>query len=206
MVLGLFGLKTNGRIRIEFPSNFESTSTVCVVEDVRVPEMSEIWIWSLYYAKQLFNLGRCPHSEGLRETLHNWALENIEESLGGFPGGFTNIDKEIKLIGGPVPQSEKYELKVISKGENLPSIKTDAPLNALQNRAAYSVIALAEFFARTRNVNAVPFVILKLHEYFLNQGDYTELRTLSNGPLYALDSFIRFVDGEEPNRQLGGEL
>ena len=73
-------------------------------------------------------------------------------------------------------------------------IETDAPLNALQNRAAYSVIALAEFFARTRNVNAVPFVILKLHEYFLNQGDYTELRTLSNGPLYALNSFIKFVD------------
>ena len=128
MVLGLFGGgKKAGRIRIEFPNDFEVTSKVCVVEDVQMPESTEIWIWSLYYTKQLFNLGFCAHSEGLRDTLANWAAENIEDSLNGFPEGYKSIDPEIGLIGGPISNSEKYTINVLAKGENLPFINTGAP-------------------------------------------------------------------------------
>ena len=196
MVLGLFGGgKKAGRIRIEFPNDFEVTSKVCVVEDVQMPESTEIWIWSLYYTKQLFNLGFCEHSEGLRGMLVNWAAENIEDSLNGFPEGYKSIDPEIGLIGGPISKGEKYTITVLAKGENLPFINTGVPLKGLQNRAAYSVVAFAEFIAKTRDASGLPATILALNEYFEREGNYTERRTLVQGPLYALQSIMGMSEG-----------
>ena len=96
---------------------------------------SEIWIWSLYYTKQLFNLGLCPHSEGLRDTLVNWAGENIEDSLNGFPEGYKSIDPEIGLIGGPISNSEKYTINVLAK-ELIKLLNDKTTLSALQQKSS----------------------------------------------------------------------
>ena len=45
------------QITIQFPIDFESTSVVSVCEKGTFPKGYENWIWDLYYAKMLYNLG-----------------------------------------------------------------------------------------------------------------------------------------------------
>ena len=68
---------TTARVDIQFPDDFEMSLKVSIRIEGAIPNGTEIWVWDLYYAKTLFNLGHCEAADGLKSQLEAWAEDRV---------------------------------------------------------------------------------------------------------------------------------
>ncbi len=189
-------LVPNAQILIQFPSEFESTSLVSVIVEGLIPKGFENWIWDLYYAKTLYNLGKNAISNGLKEQMESWAEQWAELLLSGLPlpQEALNLDPELRLIDDKLDDDcEEYIIDILEPDGKWPIIQTYLPNNGFQNRAAYSVLALSqhlinkdkEYFARE-----LPIHLMAMKRFYSDVKPYTAMRSVVEAPTQAVNSAL----------------
>ena len=206
MLRKLFSKKI-ASFRFEFDHNFESTSIVSITESGSLDIAYCAWVWSLYYAKVLYILGKGEISVGLMNQLEKWA-EPLAAAL-GFPDavemGLQVLDKEMQLTDKILKtESDVYLLKVYQKKNNWPHIQTSQSTRGFQNRMAYSVIALGQYFINKNRefIREMPLHILSMRKYYREMRSFTELKSTLEAPAFAIKKSIEMFDelGEELER------
>lgn len=184
------------RVRIAFPENFEQMSTVAIEVEGRIPEGMEVWVWDLYYAKTLFNLGSCEASNGLKAELELWAERLTVTNTSGLKiAGESDIDPELILLRSAPAKSETYVIEVLSRPNSWPLIQTRLPSGGAQNRAAFSVLALAQYLAKNdqRASQEIPLHILGMRQYYKDVQPYTKVDAMLGAPTHAVNSTMAFL-------------
>lgn len=196
--MGLFGLfkpsaATVARVNIDFPGDFETSSVVSVVVQGRIPVGMEIWIWDLYYAKTLFNLGRCEGAEGVKTQLETWAEEWVTVLMSGLPmpPELLILDQDLVLSSTSISRAEVYRIDVMAREKEWPLIQTHLPSQGFQNRAAYSVLAFAQYLIdrdRTQFAREFPLHVLAMRKFYSEVKPYTQLASVLGAPTHAINS------------------
>jgi hypothetical protein len=210
-VLGRLFAKKLTTFSFEFDPSFEQNSTVSIIEDLPLPEEYHAWVWSLYYAKTLYILGNGHVSNGLKEHLEQWAepvvaglvfpLQQVEEA------SFLVLDREMQLMVGTSlskTNAEAYVLKVFKPPNDLPHIQTYQLLKGYQNRSAYSVMVLGQYFInKGKNcAREIDFDVLSMRKYYKEIKPFAELNSTIEAPVFALKEYKSFFD--ELNAKLDG--
>jgi len=187
----------------EFDPSFEQNSRVSIIEDLPLPEEYQAWVWILYYAKTLYTIGNSQISNGLKDHIEQWA-EPVVAGL-RFPlqaaekMGFLVLDREMQLMVSTrlsKPNAEAYVLRVFKPPNDLPYIQTSQPLKGYQNRFAYSVIALGQYFIHKGQncAREMAFKVLSMRKYYKEIRPFVELNSTIEAPVFALKEFISFFD------------
>lgn len=201
--------------RFEFDLNFETNSVMTIIEDGYIEEINYAWVWDLYYAKTLYTLGNNSFSVGLKNNMEKWA-EPLAVGL-GFPieasedMGLLILDKDLKLSDTSLKTNDQdnYSLEVYQKQSDLPFIQTYQSTTSYQNRFAYSVIALGQYFINKSKYFAkeIPLHILSMRKYFSDMRPFTEIRSTIDAPAFALrESTEMFNELDKEFEQLDKEL
>jgi hypothetical protein len=204
--MGVFGrlfAKKLTTFSFEFDPSFEQNLKVSIIEDLPLPDEYQAWVWSLYYAKTLYTLGNSQISNGLKQHIEGWA-EPIVAGL-GFPVqaaeemGFLVLDRAMQLMVSTrlsKPNAEAYILKIFKPPNDLPHIQTCQPLRGYQNRFAYSVIGLGQYFIKKgRNcAREMALKALSMRKYYKEIRPFVELRSTIEAPIFALKEYISFFD------------
>lgn len=199
----------------EFDPNFETNSVVSVIEKGCLEDEYQAWIWDHYYAKTLYVLGNSDISISLKNHLEKWA-EQVISGL-GFPlelieeRGLLLLDKDMQLINHPLGSINKdvYLLEVFQKGNEWPHIKTHLSHKGYQNRLAYTVIVLCQYFINKNKefVKEVPLHILSMRKYYSSIKPSTDLKSTIEAPIFAInESTETFNELEKELEQLEKEL
>ena len=188
------------RVEIAFPSDFESSWLVSVVEEPPLPEDFNNWVWDLFYAKTLYELGINPISQGLRAQLEAWAEQWVIPCFGAIPlppEGLT-VDDDLRLVSSRLETgSEAYVLEVISGKPSLrnpkgwPLIQSYLPSRGYQNRMASAVLALAQhLLARDEEAfgRMLPIHILAMRKYYREVEAHDKLRAVPAAPVFAVNT------------------
>jgi len=202
-VLGRLFAKKLSTFSFQFDPSFEQNSRVSIIEDPPLPEEYYAWVWSLYYAKTLYTLGNTQSSTGLKEHIEQWS-EPIVAGLGlpleaAEEMGFLVFDREMQLTVNKrlsKPNAEAYVLKVFKPQNGFPHIRTYQALKGYQNRFAYSVIALAQYFINKdkKCAREMAFTALSMRKYYKEVKPFLELKSTIEAPTFALKEYISFFD------------
>lgn len=201
-LLGRLFAKRLCTFKFEFDPNFEGNSLVSIVEDSALPSEYQACVWALYYAKTLYTLGNSETSKGLKNHIEQWA-EPIIAGL-GFPlktaeeMGLLVLDKEMQLVKAKLSgaNGETYVLKVYKARNGWPSIQTDIPLQGYQNRLAYSVVALGQYFINKRKEFAREMAsdALSMRKYYKEVRPFTDIKSTTEAPAFAIKESIEMFD------------
>ncbi len=190
-------------LRFKFDSNFETNSTVSVDEDGKRDEGHLAWVWVLYYAKILYVLGSNPVSNGLKNDLEKWAeplvvnelsLIIFREEMNLF------LDGELKLTSTPVTIGhDEYLLEVFRKQgdkNDWPYIRTFQSSGEYQNRLAYTVIVLGQYFINKnkRFVSEMALAVLSMRKYYKENLPFTDIKSTIKAPAFAIEEYIKISD------------
>lgn len=196
--MGLFDLlkpsaSTLAKVSIQFPDNFETSSEVSLLTEGRIPSGMEIWIWDLYYAKTLFNLGRSEAAEGMKAQLEMWAEEWVTVLMSGLPlpTEALVLDPDLILSANSIPRAEAYRIDVIPGKSDWPMILTYLPSQGFQNRAAYSVLAFAQHLINLDRLHfgrEFPVHVLAMRKYYSDVKPYSQLASVLGAPTHAINS------------------
>ena len=188
------------QIRIGFPDDFESSSVASVAAKPEAPKGTENWVWDLYYAKTLYDLGTRQFSESLKQELDAWAVKWAKVLMGGLPMPSLEMlamDKDL-VLRKLLKTREEYIIDVIPGGRHTRGfdlIQTHLPKDGHQNRMAYSVLSLAHHYFITADENftrSLPIHILAMHNYYKEIANYLELKSLLGAPFFATEKEIRW--------------
>lgn len=186
---------TIARVSIQFPDDFETSSSVAILVEGTIPHGMEIWVWDLYYAKTLFNLGRCKVADGMKAQLESWAEEWVTVLMSGLPlppEAFM-LDSDLVLSAKPISRAEAYGIDVLARDRSWPTIQTHLPSRAFQNRTAYSALALAQYLIdRDRRYFArdLPVHVLAMRNYYSDVKPYTQFASILGAPTQAINSAL----------------
>ena len=200
--MGLFGLfkpsaSLVARVSIQFPDDFETSSTVSILVEGTIPHGMEIWVWDLYYAKTLFNLGRCEVADGMKTQLEAWAQESATVLMLGLPlppEAFV-LDPDLVLSLKPISRAETYGIDVLARDGGWPMIQTSLPFRGFQNRAAYSALALAQYLIdrdRPQFAWELSAHVVAMRKYYSDVKPYTQLASVLGAPTQAVNSALKF--------------
>ena len=189
------------QVLIQFPSNFESTLIVSVQEEGPMPIGFENWIWDLYYAKTLYNLGENAISNGLKEQMEEWAEQWAGALLSPLPlpEEALILDLDLTLLDKKLNgEYEEYRVEIIKSNREWPTIQTYLPNKGFQNRVAYSVLALAQYlinkdkkhnFSRELSIH-----LLALKRFYANHKPYTSMRSVIEAPTFAVNAAMEVFE------------
>ena len=208
MVFENLFIKKLTTIRFEFNPDFERNSIVSIIEDNNLSREYQVFVFDLYYAKVLYVLGSNIISEGLKISLETWA----EQVIGGI-GFFIEcvadldmpekdlliLDKDMQLINKPIESQDMYILEVFQQGNNLPYIQNTFNLKGYQNRLAYSVFVLGQYFINQDKsiVRELAIHILSMRKYYRETRPFTELISVTEAPHFAAEDSAEFFAGLE---------
>lgn len=203
MVFESLFIKKLTTIRFEFDPDFEENSIVSLIEDGNVPEIFHARVFDLYYAKVLYVLGNNTISEGLKKSLEDWA-EHILPGL-AFPIeateelGLLILDKDMQLTNKPLNSQDIYFLEVFQKGSDWPYIQLPPPIKGHQNRLAYSIIILLQYFINQDKVfvREISSNILFMRKYYREIRPFTDVISVAEAPTFALKDSAEFFAGLE---------
>lgn len=202
--MGLLGTLFSNKIctfRFTFDSSFETNSTVSIDENGKIDEGYRVWVWSLYYAKILYILDSNPISEGLKNQLEKWA-EPLAAGL-AFPLQFAEemnlliLDGGLRLTSKPMTTSQdKYPLEVFQKKNDWPYIKTFQPSDGYQNRWAYTVIVLGQYFLNKNKdfAREMALAVLSMRKYYKEKRPFTDIKNTVEAPAYAIKQSMEMYD------------
>ncbi len=162
-----------------------------------LPKGFENWIWDLYYAKTLYNLSKNAISNGLKVQLENWAEQWAAPLLSGLPlpQEALVLDSEINLVDYKHgSKNEEYRIDIIEIEDEWPTIQTYLPNNGFQNRAAYSVLAFAQFLINrdsTYFARELPIHLLAMKQSYSDAKPYTSIKSVLEAPVYAVNSAMK---------------
>lgn len=187
-------------LHIGFSDALDEQNTVAVMEEGELPEYLQVWIWDLYYANVLHNLGDNEVSAQLRTTLDNWAGGVVsgvfapEHKLRG--EGLLDIDPKMNLADTLAEDTrEVYRIELAPGGENdWPEIRVDSSVERTPNHMAASTIALAQYF-QARNANfarELPIHVLAMRKFYEDERPATDQESLMEAPLFALNKAMKF--------------
>ena len=183
------------KVLIQFPSNFESTSIVSVQEEGPMPNGFENWIWDLYYAKTLYNLGENAISNGLKEQMEGWAEQWAGALLSPLPlpEEALILDLDLTLIDKNLDgEYEEYRIEIVDSNSAWPTIQTYLPNKGFQNRAAYSVLALAQYLINKDKPRVfapeLSIHLLALKRFYANHNPYTSIKSVIEAPTFAVNA------------------
>ncbi|MBI5018116.1 MAG: hypothetical protein HZB55_21840 [Deltaproteobacteria bacterium] len=186
------------RVELQFQEDFETTSTVAVLVEGRIPSGMEIWIWDLYYAKTLYNIGRCEAAEGVKAHLERWASKWVTPFWSGLPApaeAFT-LDSDLTLSAKSTPRAETYTVDVVPGRKGWPVIQTHLPSQPFKNRAAYSTLAFAQHLIALDQDHfglELPLHVLAMRKYYADVKPYTALTSVLGAPTHAIQSAMQFM-------------
>jgi len=189
-------------LRFKFDSKFEINSTVSVDEDGKIDEGHLTWVWILYYAKILYVLGSNPISNGLKNDLEKWAESLVADALPllKFSEEFIILDGELKLTSKPVTiGQDEYLLEVFRKQgdkNDWPYIRTFQSSGEYQNRLAYTVIVLGQYFINKnkRFVSEMALAVLSMRKYYKENLPFTDIKSTIKAPAFAIEEYIKISD------------
>lgn len=202
--MGLLGTLFSSKIctfRFTFDASFETNSTVSIDENGKIDESYRAWVWSLYYAKILYVLGSNPISEGLNNHLEKWA-EPLAAGL-AFPLQFAEemnlliLDGELGLTSKPMTTGQdKYLLEVFQKKNDWPYIQTFQSSDGYQNRLAYTVIVLGQYFLNKNKdfTREMALAVLSMRKYYKEKRPFTGVKSTIEAPAYAIKESMEMFD------------
>ncbi len=188
------------QIRIGFPDDFESSWVASVHANPNIDRGMENWIWDLYYAKTLYELGKCSYSEGLNQDLEAWAIKWAGVLLSGLPFPpieMLAIDQNLVLLELPTPD-EEFVIDVIPGGRRTKGwelIQTRVPKGGHKNRMAFSVLAMAHYLLAESDEEfgrILPVHILAMQTYYREKASYDRMRSVLGAPSFAVEKETEF--------------
>lgn len=142
----------------------------------------------------LFNLGRCEGAEGVKTQLETCAEEWVTVLMSGLPmpPQLLVLDPDLVLSSTPIPRAEVYRIDVLA-GNEWPLIQTHLPSQGFQNRAAYSVLAFAQYLIDrdpTQFAREFPMHVLAMRKFYAEVKPYTQLGSVLGAPTHATNFAI----------------
>jgi hypothetical protein len=186
-------------IRIHFDTHFPNNRKVLVAEEGTVAEHEQVWLWDLYCAHTLFELGTDPASAQLQERLTEWAVNAAGKAFSSADelreAGVLTIDPAL-VLSDKVDASSAcvIEIGIEPQPQSWPGIRVTVPDDLGVDRNAASVVALAQHFLRSNPlfVRELPIHILALKKFYADTLPATDRASLEQAPVFALTKAMQF--------------
>lgn len=186
-------------IRIHFDTNFPNNRKVLIAEDGPLAEHEQVWLWDLYCAHMLFDLGTDPASAQLQERLTEWAVNAASKAFSSADelrqAGVFTIDPAIALSDKVDASSAcLIDIAIEPQPQSWPGIRVTVPDNLDADRNAASVLALAQHFLRSNPlfVRELPIHILALKKFYADMLPATDPASVQQAPAFALNKALQF--------------
>lgn len=195
-------------IRIHFDTQFHNNRKVLIAEDGPIAEHEQVWLWDLYCAHTLFELGTDAASGQLQERLTEWAVNAAGKA-------FSSTDElrqaRVFAIDPALALSDKIdassarliEIAIEPQPQFWPGIRVTVPDGLDADRQAASVIALAQYFLQSNPlfVRELPIHILALKKFYADTLPATDPASVEQAPAFALNKAFQFYQDLSQGRR-----
>ena len=161
-----------------------------------------IELFALYYAKMLYNLGKCPEAEDLLYTIRDVIDKSMKKAFAVHPqtGDVAIIKSEIKrpkvlqskqklLKQEPKEQPDKiYKGTLYQRSDGLLIILTDMSWGEEKYYAPLSVRAFLQHLINSLSKESLSYlmtVLFYMHHYYQEIGDYSNMKSIIEAPHHA---------------------
>ncbi|HQU15857.1 MAG: hypothetical protein B7Z66_03190 [Chromatiales bacterium 21-64-14] len=191
---------------IGFSRQAQEPEVVSVTEQDELAEFEQVWVWDLYYAKTLYELGDSAVAMDLRESLDGWAVQMASKAF--LPmrkieqAGLHRLHPDLTVTTAPALDGEVYRVEVARPEGEWPLIHTQGPEPGAAQRKAYSVIALAEYFFLKNKLfrREVALHVLAFRKYYTDGRAHTEPVSMVEAPLFAVNKALEFFESMQEQR------
>lgn len=188
-------------IRIHFDTHFPNNRKVLVAEDGPVAEHEQVWLWDLYCAHTLFELGADKASAQLQERLTEWAVNAASKAFSPTDelrqAGVFTLDPALVLSDKlDVSSACLIDIAIEPQAGSWPGIRVTVPEDLDTDRRTASVLALAQYFLRTNPlfVRELPIHILALKKFYADTLPATDPASVAQAPAFALNKAMEFFE------------
>lgn len=186
-------------ITISIPEDYPTTSMVAVHEQGQLPEYGQVWVWDMYLAQVLFELGECREADELKEILDIWAVnmsskihqpyEHIKNK------GHTRIHSDVQ-IGEAVEGAGSIDLTIHGDAREMPQVTVRYGDSVKPAAKCAAVIALAQYFIDRNELFAkeLPIHVLAFRKYYSDIKPHTEQESVEEAPLFAIQKALEYYN------------
>lgn len=198
-------------IRIHFDTQFHNNRKVLVAEeDGAIAEHEQVWVWDLYCAHTLFELGTDAVSAQLQERLTEWAVNAAGKAFSSAEelrqARVLTLDPALALSGKVDATSGcLIEIAIEPQPQAWPAIRVTVPDAVDADRQAASVVALAQYFLQSNPlfVRELPIHILALKKFYADTLPATDPASVQQAPAFALSKALQFYQDLSQGRRPG---
>jgi hypothetical protein len=197
-------------IRIHFDTHFHETRKVLVAEDGTVSEHEQVWLWDLYCAHTLFELGADTASARLQQQLTEWAVNAAGKAFSPNEelrqAGLFVIDPALALSDKLDASSAcVIEIAIEPQPQSWPGMRVTVPDDLDADRRAASVLALAQHFLQSNPlfVRELPIHILALKKFYADALPATDPASVAQAPVFALNKAMQFYQDLSQGKRPG---
>lgn len=198
-------------IHIRFDAHFPSNRKVLVAEDGPVAEHEQVWLWDLYCAHTLFELGLDAASADLQERLTVWAVNVAGKAFAPTndlrQAGVFVLDPGLVLTDDIDASSPcAIEIAIEPQPQSWPGMRLTVPDEIDADRRVASVLALGQHFLQSNPlfVRELPIHILALKKFYADTLPATDPASVEQAPVFALgkamEFYQNFSQGKRPGR------
>lgn len=151
-----------------------------------IPDARHAWIWSLYYAKVLYELGSTSAGLGLKGLLEAWAMATatVRSSTRAPLAAPYPIDPNLKLVGQSSRGWVVFQVDVSNGTDGWPVIVTRRTSKGIEDLAASSVVALGQSLIKIGWEDAdyeLALCVLGMQQFYA-EAPVTDPRSLIEAP------------------------
>lgn len=185
---------------IGFPDNFESSSTLAILEEEKTAEHEHIWIWDHYYSLVMHRLTDQTIKDKLDQTMSTWAsaiapklfntLSELREQ------NALVLDQSLTLLRSTDQCESFFVIETVAQENSWPAVNVKLPDDAAQTRLAYSVVALAQYFLQHNPLffRELPLHVLAMRKYYREQKPSSDETSIAEAPAFALQTAMKFFN------------
>ena len=172
-----------------------------------------IELFALYYAKMLYNLGKCPEAEDLLYTIRDVMDRSMKKAFAvhSQTGEIAIVKSEIKrpkvlqsnqklLKQEPKEQPDKiYKGKLYQRRDGSLIILTDMSWGEEDYYAPLSIRALLQHLINSLSKESLSYlmtVLFYMHHYYQEIGEYFNMKSIIEAPHYAFICAAEFFGAE----------
>ncbi len=186
-------------ITISVPGDYPTTSMVAVHEAGQLPEYGQVWVWDMYFAQVLFELGECPEADELKEILDIWAVNMSSKIHQPFEHiknkGHTRIHSDLD-IAEAVEDAGYIELTIHGDAREMPRVTVSYGQSVTPSAKCAAVIALAQYFVDKNELFAkeLPIHVLAFRKYYSDIKPHTAHESVEEAPLFAIQKALEYYN------------
>ena len=185
--------------KLTLPQDLSAEPVISVQETGDLPEYGQVWVWDMWLAQTLFELGGDVAAEELKEILDLWAVNMSSKIHQPYEHirskGHTDIHKELS-VGEVENPGREIQIAVTGSAQDMPTVTVEYPEGLSSREKSMAVIALAQYFVDRNELFAkeLPIHVLAFRKYYSDVRLHTEAESVEEAPLFAIQKALEYYN------------